>query len=377
MHDTPAPTRVFLVCSGLGHVHRGFESFTRECFDALRHDPRLDLRLFQGRGEATDRERTLWCLKRTGLAAKALGKVLRDPYYVEQLSFTFALLPSLRRLRPQVVYYSDGAIGNWLWRLRPRLGLNYKLLLSNGGPLGPPGFPRIDHVHQISQAFYDESAAAGRSPATQTLIPYGFEIDREFLPPSPEEKAALRSRLNLPLDRPLVLSVGAINRSHKRMDYLIRETASLSEPRPYLLLLGNREAETPEIESLMRKLLGADHAQIRTVAHDAVCDYYRAADLFALCSLKEGFGRVFGEALAVGLPCLAHDGPVQRAVLGRSGTFVDVQVAGAMSNAIAGALQSPFSVDAAVSRHRDAYERLSWDKLAPRYVDMILRTALG
>ncbi|MBL9092727.1 MAG: glycosyltransferase [Planctomycetaceae bacterium] len=377
MHDSPAPTRVFLVCSGLGHVHRGFESFTRECFDALRHDPRLDLRLFQGAGVESDRERTVWCLKRTGLAARILGAVLRDPYYVEQLTFALSLVPHLRRLRPQVVYYSDGAIGNWLWRLRPRLELNFKLLLSNGGPIGPPGFPRINHVHQISPVFYDESAAAGRSPATQTLIPYGFKINRDFLPPSPEEKAALRARLNLPLDRPLVLSVGAINHSHKRMDYLIQETAALPEPRPYLLLLGNRETETPEIESLLRRLLGERNAAIRTVPHDVVSDYYRVADLFVLGSVTEGFPRVFGEALTAGLPCIAHCGAIQRFALGRSGTFVDVQVAGAMSGTILNALQSPYSIDEAASRHRDVYERLSWNKLAPRYVDMILRTALG
>ena len=45
---SPAPLRVFIPCSGLGRVARGFETFTREVSDALRGDARLDIRVFAG-----------------------------------------------------------------------------------------------------------------------------------------------------------------------------------------------------------------------------------------------------------------------------------------------------------------------------------------
>ena len=35
-------SKVFLICSGLGRVNRGFESFTQECFDALSQAPELE-----------------------------------------------------------------------------------------------------------------------------------------------------------------------------------------------------------------------------------------------------------------------------------------------------------------------------------------------
>ena len=46
----PGRLRVFLVCPGVGHVNRGYETFTRECFEALKADDRFDLFLFKGAG---------------------------------------------------------------------------------------------------------------------------------------------------------------------------------------------------------------------------------------------------------------------------------------------------------------------------------------
>jgi hypothetical protein len=226
------PTRVFLVCPGLGHVNRGYETFTRECFDALRGDPRLDLYLYKGDGPPADRERAVWCLKRDGAAAGLLGRAVRDPYYIEQTTFALGLIPRILRRRPAVVYFSDGVVGNMLWRWQRKTRARFRLLLSNGGPLGPPAFPRFDHVHQVREEPYQESLAAGRSADTMTLLPYGFRIAPQFTPIGPADRASLRRRLGLAEDRPVVLTVGAVNHSHKRMDYVAREVAALPAPRP-------------------------------------------------------------------------------------------------------------------------------------------------
>ena len=79
----------------------------------------------------------------------------------------------------------------------------------------------------MSEVYHEESLRAGRPAETQTLIPYGFRIDPQFRPLSPDERAALRRKLGLPADRPVMLSVGAVNRSHKRMDYVVREVGTL------------------------------------------------------------------------------------------------------------------------------------------------------
>jgi glycosyltransferase involved in cell wall biosynthesis len=367
---------VFLVCPGLGHVVRGYEAFTRECFDALAPDDRLDLYLYKGAGRTADRERLAWCPRRNRLATRMVATLIRrDGYYVEQTGFALALIARITRLRPDVIYFSDGAVGNLLWRWRQLSGARFKLLLSNGGPLGPPAFPRIDHVHQVSPVYHEESLRAGRPAATQTLIPYGFQIDPWLRPQVPDERRAVRKTLGLPEDRPVVLSVGAINGSHKRMDYVIREVASLPAPRPYLLLLGNTEAETPPMIRLGRELLGADAFRAATVSQAEVPAYYRAADLLVLASLKEGFGRVFVEALSQGLLCVAHDYPVARWVLGKSGLYRDLSVPGALAELIGSFRFGEETSEDQRARHQRAYDRFSWDRLRDGYVEMIQRCA--
>lgn len=365
-------TRVFLACPGLGHVNRGFETFTRECYDALKDDDRLDLYLLKGAGQTLHRERTSWCIRRDRLAARWLGsKMRRDSYFTEQATFALGLFSQIALLRPDVIFFSDVVVGNWLWRWRRLCRAKFKLLVSNGGPIGPPDFPRFDHVHQVLSPYYAESARAGRPAGTQTLIPYGFYINPVFQPLDPVAKAALRAKLGLPVGRTVLLTVGAINQTHKRMDYVAREIATLPAPRPFLVMLGQWEQETSAVIAAATEALGPSGYVCRTVPAREIRDYYEAADVFALGSLKEGFGRVLVEALSHGLPCLAADQPFAREVLGTNGYFADFSRPGGLAQLLARVLAETALPERAAVRHAAAYDRLSWDRLRERYVDMI------
>ncbi len=368
-------TKVFLPCSGLGRIRRGYESFTQECFEALRGEPRLDLHLFKGGGSPGGNETVLWNLPRASAPARWLGRLLRrDAYFAEQLTFFLGLRRHLAAGRPDVVYFSDGNLGNLLWRWRRKHGQRYRLLFSNGGPLSPP-FPRWDMVQQVSSACFEAAKQAGQPDDRQVLLPYGFAIPNKLATLEPAAKAALRARLGLPAERSVLLSVGAVNASHKRMDYLIRELASLPAPRPFLLMLGAREDETPTIAALAENLLGQKDFMIRSVPHEETGGYYAVSDAFALASLHEGFGRVLVEALAHGLPCLAHDYPVAREVLGGDGVFDDFRQPGALARLLGPALAAAGDVAARQARHRNAHRRFSWDALRGRYIEMIRRCA--
>ncbi|MHB1559263.1 MAG: glycosyltransferase family 4 protein [Isosphaeraceae bacterium] len=369
-------TKVFFVCPGLGHVARGYETFTREAFDALRGDDRLDAALFKGAGPAADRERALWCLRRNQLVARWLGaSVFRDGYYMECATFALSLLSHLARQRPDVVYYSDGTVGNLLWRWRRLTNWPYKLLLCNGGQLGPPAFPRIDHVQQVLAVDYEESIRAGRPAGDMTLLPLGFRIDPDFTPLTPSGLARLRTRLGLPVGRPIVLTVGVIDRSIKRMDYVVREVAALGSPRPFLLMLGQRGHESPGVLELADELLGPTGYRCQTVSADSVRDYYDASDAFVLGSPREGFGRVLVEALARGLPCLATDRPFARLVLGEHGYYADFDQPGELTRLLEMVLAEEMASGRAAIRHAAAYDSYSWDRLRPQYVNMIERCA--
>ena len=59
--------------------------------------------------------------------------------------------------------------------------------------------------------------------------------------------------------------------------------------------------------AIANELLGPEQYRIASVSPDQVQQYYWSADVFVLASLSEGLPRVLLEALAAGLPCIAHD----------------------------------------------------------------------
>jgi 1,2-diacylglycerol 3-alpha-glucosyltransferase len=369
------PIRVLLPCSGLGIVQRGFETFAIECHAALRSHPGVRPLLLRARGPVGEEERRAPTLSRDATPARLLGRVLRrDGYFAEQLVHALTAVPTLLRERPDVVLFSDWALGHALARIRSATRSSYRLLLCNGAPGHPPYPPEFDHVQQLTPALHALALAAGEAPERQTLLPLGVALEAEPRLPAREERDALRERLGLPRDDELVLSVAALNTWHKRLDYVVREVASL-DPRPHLVLLGQHEKETPALLALAAAELGTDGFTVRTVAPEAVDDYYRCADAFVLGSVYEGSGRVLLEALGRGLPTVCHDSETTRFVTGPHGLRADLKRTGALAGVLAGLRRNGFSEERRRAQHRFAYDTFGWKALTPRYVDMIARCA--
>jgi glycosyltransferase involved in cell wall biosynthesis len=372
----PAP-RVLLVCSGLEHARRGYESFARECFDALVDEPAVGLELVKGSGRAGPREHVARTVRRDHAAARVLGRVLRlRPFRLEALAFAVSLQPLLARQAPELVYVSEWDTAWALAKLRAITRQLFKLLLCNGG-FAASGFGHLDHVQQLTPAARDYVVARGADPAKHTVLPLGFNIQRELMLPAADERAALRRALQVPEDRSIVLSTAALNSSHKRLDYLIEELATLPAPRPYLLLAGEPDAETPQIRALARARLGEGNFEIRTVPAERVVDLYRASDVLAHASLSEAQGRVLIEAASHGLPCVAHETPVVRFALGDSGLLGDFTRPGTMAKL----LREQLAVGAEATHERaragyaHVYERFSWDRLRSHYTELLTRAA--
>lgn len=362
-----AAPRVVLACPGLDHATRGFETFARECFEALHPREELRVELVKGSGDPEPAERVLPAVTRDAQVIQAIARaVRREPFVAEHVAFGVRLAPALIADPPDVVYFSEWHLGRVLAGLRRASRGRFALVMSNGSLVAGP-YDHLDHVQQLAPGAIDYTVAAGQRREIQTELPLGVAIHHQ---PLQVDQDALRSRLDLPARRRIVLSAGALNHQ-KRIDYLIEEVASAPEPRPFLLLLGAEERETPALRALAQRRLGPDGHRMLTVPKTSMPDYYLASDAFVLASLWESFGRVLVEAQAHGLPCLAHDYPVMRWVLGAEGEVADLSRRGAVAGWLSALADSSSDSEARSRRHRSAYDRFSWDVLTPRYVEML------
>jgi len=361
--------RILFSCSSVGITNRGIESFFREAFDELKTLPDISIKLLKGGGTELPDEHVIWNIPKTSSLAKFLGKLARrNSYVIEQWSTFLPVVLQIRKYQPHVIFYSDSNLGFLLYWFRKQIGVPYRLLFSNGGPCHPP-FVRTDFVHQVAPFYLDEALRAGEPPEKHFFVPYGINVPGAPVS-DPAGKRGIRKKLGLPLDRPIVLSVGWISREHKRMDYVIEEMARLPEPRPFLQLLGAMDERSQEIVGLGNRLLGMNNFAVASVSYEQVAEYYQAADCFVLASLKEGFGRVYLEAMMHGLAVIAHRHPVIEYVVGREGTLGNLDQPGELAALLPGALQSSGDAVAAQRRWQSVRDRFHWPVLAPAYQAM-------
>jgi glycosyltransferase involved in cell wall biosynthesis len=102
--------------------------------------------------------------------------------------------------------------------------------------------------------------------------------------------------------------------------------------------------------------------------------FYKAADLFVLSSLQEGFGRVYLEALIYDLPVIAHHHPVMQYVVGEAGVLTDLSREGNLTKAIETMLSTPVT---SINRREYVRRKFDWKILANDYLNMFYRVTNG
>ena len=172
-------------------------------------------------------------------------------------------------------------------------------------------------THVIAAGSYPAAearrAAGGRVHLDITEIPPGVDVDRFGPIESDERRAAARDAFGLPVDGRMVVSVSRLV-PRKGMDVLIDAAARLAPARPDLTvaIAGDGRDRRRLAHRIARrdapvKLLGR-------VADGELPMLYGAADAFAMACRsrwggleQEGFGIVFLEAAACGVPQVAGD----------------------------------------------------------------------
>jgi len=163
---------------------------------------------------------------------------------------------------------------------------------------------RATAIHVLSDYSSELLWKLYRVPRDRVVkIPGGTDTAR-FRPA--EDRAAVRKALELPAQRPVLLTVRNLE-GRMGLDLLIRAMAILTRHLPEaLLLIGGAGTLRSELESLSETLGLRERVRfLGFVSDEALHRYYQAADLFVLPTRElEGFGLVTVEALASGTPVL-------------------------------------------------------------------------
>ena len=223
----------------------------------------------------------------------------------------------------------------------PSLRLPYDVVLHGAEVTVPGRLPvskqTLGHVlrrarHVVAAGGYpaaEAEHAAGRSLPI-TVVPPGVDVDR-FRPLTDAERLDARAHFGIPADAEVIVAISRLV-PRKGFDVAIRAVAALARRRPDLVLAisgGGRD------EQRLRRLASDLAAPVRflgRVSNDDLPRLYGCADVYSmLCRNRwggleqEGFGIVFVEAAACGVPQVAGNsgGAAEAVADGETGIVVD------------------------------------------------------
>ena len=364
---------VAIACSGLGYIRRGLETFSEILFLQLQQTNEFQIFLLKGAGERNGSEVIIGHWPRHSLIAKIIGKIIqRHPFFIQNVTFGIGMIPFLIRKKPSVIYTGEPVLYRCLQVWRKWSRQKFKMIFFTGGQGFPTSFDHRDILHHVTPELVEKANRAGIPVNNQFVVPHFIDIAQNIDLPEAREKVLLKHKLGLPPDRLVILSVGALDSSVKRMDYVIGEVSNLPDTGYFLLLLGEKEQETEAVIRYAHEKLPSGNFKIGTFNREEVKKYYQAADVFVLASLKEGFGLVYLEALDAGLPILTHDHSTARFVLREHGYFADFTKQKALA-ALLLSMSKNNAVALSHSRHQFVYKNYSWDIVKEEYLKMFRR----
>jgi glycosyltransferase involved in cell wall biosynthesis len=212
---------------------------------------------------------------------------LHDALYMGNVA---AYLIARRMGKPVVVTQHIAAIPYSSWALRWLHELANRAL----GRLVLGGADRCIFYSPEVMRYFAQRVTYSRSPL---FIANGVDQSL-FSPVDAPARQALRQRLGLPADRPVLLFVGRFVEK-KGLRFLHQLAQALPELQWLFVGWGPDDPATwglPQVRSA------------GSLPQPAIADYYRAADLLVLPSVGEGFPLVVQEGMACGLPaCISSE----------------------------------------------------------------------
>ena len=195
---------------------------------------------------------------------------------------------------------------------------------------------KMDRLVALSESIAECYRELGVTDGKIVEIPNGVDVER--FKGGLDGKVKTRQKWGLPMDRPLVLTVG---RNHPKKGYaIIPEVARILKANGasflWLVVGDNTDQLDPLIErsgvaEVVRTQgeIGVadsdDHTHQLRIPSDGIVGLYQCADIFAFPTLLEGFPRVLIEAMAAGLPMVTTDAPGCKEVVSHEDTGLVAQ----------------------------------------------------
>lgn len=351
--------RIAIASSGLGHVARGIETWAADTAFALALRG-ADVTLFSagrvqvppdiyGRLDVNQ----VSCFRRNNATAQRLATImpsflwrwgLNSEVGWEQFSFWLNLWPRLRTGGYHILHVQDPMLAFWCRAFRQAGLLNAREILGHGTEEPVWFLARFPFVQQLApwhlkQALIELQAQGRQELALHwTAIPNFVDTNR-FHPQS-GQPSSLRRELGIPESALVVGSVAAIKKSHKRIDYFLKETGAWLQAREaagldpaYIIVAGARHAQSDQLFKAAEALMPGRAHLLTDLPRDRMPELYQSLDVFVLCSLFEMMPIAVLEALASGLPVVANQHPVLAWMNGapKGGACLDMSRPGALA----------------------------------------------
>ena len=305
---------ILFIVPRFGTVNRGVESFSQELITRL-DKSKFNITVLSAEHEieiehvnfiktsTLKRECFKW-IDQSKLVRKILRQVdLGSGSDLEALILCIAAAKCLKKQTFDIVIPLGGT---WTYRFSKYCFKKAKIISI--GQAGP-----VKRDLKLSDVFvaltpFDEHRAQKILPSiSTTIIPNGVDLNK-FKPGTHKSESDIKT----------ILCVAALSQD-KRHDLLF-DAVMLLPQNIRVLCIGDGPHK-----SVMEQhpLVLAGRVEFRAVNYKDMPEIYHQAEIFSLASPEEAFGIVFLEAIASGLPVVAHYGARQAYVIGDNGKFVN------------------------------------------------------
>jgi glycosyltransferase involved in cell wall biosynthesis len=357
---------VLLVCTGLGGISRGFETYMHQLANALGKSDHLPFQFLTL--SAYPNENAAYTHKKLPAISrnnKVLGKLTKDlhkRFHIEQQTLFFPIVAYVILKKPKLIYLGEYQLYCYLYKIRQILGIDFSLCLHTGGQAMPGLFQSgKDWVHHITNRFWESCMKRGIPENRMFLIPHPLEITTISIAKNPSLLMGAR-------DKKIILCVGSIDEKIKGVLTLAKAIAPYSTT-IFPVFLGEATPDTHVLNAYLKRYFG-ENFFIGKVGQTELQNWYANADLLVSASKAESFGLVILESLLQGTPAICFKWPAAEWVFqGHCSYFTSMhpQEMGVQIMELVNRQDAVIDRENRTKFVRDTY---GWNQLLPQYETM-------